>query len=53
MTMFQYEVFVKVVDTGNFTRAGEIIFADGFCRWHLATLGILLSLEERLGMFFN
>lgn len=25
MTLFQYEVFVKVVDTGNFTRAGEIL----------------------------
>jgi DNA-binding transcriptional LysR family regulator len=25
MTLFQYEVFVKVVDTGNFTKAGEIL----------------------------
>lgn len=25
MTLFQFEVFVKVVDTGNFTRAGEIL----------------------------
>ncbi|MGX6443888.1 LysR family transcriptional regulator [Neobacillus sp. K501] len=25
MTLFQYEVFVKVVDTGKFTRAGEIL----------------------------
>lgn len=25
MTLFQYKVFVKVVDTGNFTKAGEIV----------------------------
>ncbi|WP_223588857.1 LysR family transcriptional regulator [Neobacillus bataviensis] len=25
MTLFQYEVFVKVVDTGNFTKAGDIL----------------------------
>lgn len=25
MSLFQFEVFVKVVDTGNFTRAGEIL----------------------------
>ncbi|WP_026564844.1 LysR family transcriptional regulator [Bacillus sp. UNC41MFS5] len=55
MTVFQFEVFLKVVDTGNFTKAGEILGLTQSGVSHNISaleseLGIILLIRGRNGV---